>query len=259
MQALWRGFLNFGLVSIPINLFSAVKSRELQFHLFHKKDKGKIKYAKICEKDNKEVLWEEIIKGYEYSKGKYVYLENDDFEKANVHKVNSIDIEDFVNEAEIDPIFYTKPYFLTPDKNHKPYILLLQALLETKKIAIAKFVIHNHEHIATIKPYSNLLILNQLRYLDEIKSTKNFQIATTKKKSFKELNIAIKLIEEHSGSFKPQDYKDSYTQDLKKLINQKAKGRQIFAFGKKPKSTKNKDIAFLLERSIKSRKRKKIA
>jgi len=262
MHAIWRGFLNFGLVSIPINLYSAVKSRELEFHLFHKNDKGKIKYARICEKDDKKVSWDEVIKGYEYSKGKYVYLETEDFEKANIHKASSIDIQEFVNEDEIDPIFYEKPYFLAPDKKaQKPYFLLLQALEETKKIAVATFVIHGHEHIATIKPYSNLLILNQLRYLDEIKSTKSFQTSRPKK-TLKELNIAIKFIEELKGSFNPKEYKDTYSQDLKKLINQKAKGKKIFPKGQKPTSTKEKDFTSLLEKSMAiktGRKRKKIA
>jgi DNA end-binding protein Ku len=137
MHSLWRGFLNFGLVSIPVNLFSALKEKEFEFHLFHKKDKGKIRYARICEKDNKEINWKDVIKGYEYKKGKYIFLEKEDLEKANVHKTNSVDILEFVNNEEIDTILYEKPYFLTPDKKaKKPYFLLLQALKETKKLLL---------------------------------------------------------------------------------------------------------------------------
>jgi DNA end-binding protein Ku len=256
MHPLWKGFINFGLISIPIKLYSAVIEKEFEFHLFHKKDKGKIRYARICEKDNNEVQWEEIIKGYEYSKDKYILLEDEDLQKANLHKTNSIEIIDFVNQSEIDTVFYEKPYFLDADiKNKKPYFLLFEALKETKKVAIAKFVLHNHEHLAVIKPYSKILILNQLRYLNQIKSSKTFGISL-KEKSPKEINIAIKLIEELSTKFNPKKYKDSYTNDLKKLINQKAKGKKIIPKGKKPIATKESDIEFLLKKSLQTKKRK---
>lgn len=257
MHSLWKGFINFGLISIPIKLQSAIKEREFEFHLFHKKDKSKIRYTKICEKDNKEVQWDDIIKGYEYSKGKYVYLENEDFEKANIHKTNSIDIIDFVDENEIDTIFYEKPYFLEPDKKvQKPYLLLFEALKTTKKVALARFVLHNQEHIAIIKPYSNILILNQLRYFSEIRPSKSLEISHTEK-SPKEINIAIKLIEQLSGKFNPKAYKDLYAQDLKKIILQKSKGQKISSKGEKPKATKETDISFLLKKSLQLKKKKK--
>lgn len=261
MQALWKGFINFGLISIPVRLLSAIKERELEFHLFHKKDKGKIKYVKICEIDNIEIPLDEIVKGYEYKKGKYVFLEEGDFEKANIHKANSIDIIDFVEENEINTIFYEKPYFLQPDaKNLKPFVLLMEALKETKKVCVAKFILHNHEHLAIVKPYSNTLILNQLRYPNEIKDFQDSAVSF-RQKSSKEVNIAIKLIEELSGTFDPKKYKDSYVEDLKKIIMQKSKGKKIVPKGKKPKATKKEDISFLLKKSlqIKKNKRKKIA
>lgn len=256
MHPIWKGFINFGLISIPIKLYSAVKEREIEFHLFHKKDKSKIRYAKICEKEDKEVDWNEIIKGYEISKGKFVYLENEDFEKANLHKTSSIDIVDFAYENEIDTIFYEKPYFLEPDqKLQKPYQLLFEALKETKKVAIVQFVMHNLEHIGIIKPYLNLLVLNQLRYVSEIKSTKDLGILH-KEKSPKEINIAIKLIEELTEKFNPKKYKDVYFEDLKKLILEKSKGNKTFSKGKKPKVTKETDISILLKKSLENKKKK---
>jgi DNA end-binding protein Ku len=261
MHPLWKGFLNFGLVSIPIKLFSAIKEKELEFHLFHKKDSGKIRYAKICVKDNKEVRWEDIIKGYEYIKNKFVYLDESDFEKAHLHKVNSIDILEFVKESEIDSILYEKPYFLAPDlKNEKPYTLLFEGLNETKKVAIARFVLHGKEHIAIIKPFSDILVMIQLRFIDELKNPKS--IKTTKKtKSKKELNIAIKFIEELTTKFSPKEYKDTYKIYLKKLLLKKVKNQKIIPFGKKPIPTRESDIYHLIEKSLHSskKKRRKIA
>lgn len=257
MHPLWKGFINFGLISIPIKLHSATIQKELEFHFFHKKDKGKIRYSKICEKDNKEIGWQDIVKGYQYSKEKFVYLEEEDFEKANLHKTNSIDILDFANENEIDTIFYEKPYFLEADpKNQKPYILLFEALKETKKIAIVKFVLHNKEHLGILKPYSNIIVLNQLRYFKELKSSKEFEVKF-KQKSPKEINIAIKLIEELSKKFDIKKYKDTYIHDLKKIISQKAKGKSVISKGKVPKATKDLDLSLLLKKSLKNNKKNK--
>ncbi|MFA6119173.1 MAG: Ku protein [Parachlamydiales bacterium] len=261
MHPLWKGYLYFGLVSIPIKLYSALRSKELHFHLFHKEDKGKIKFARICEKDNEEVLWEDVIKGYEFEKNKYVFLEESDFEKADIHKSNSIDIIDFVNENEIDTILFEKPFFLEADiRNARPYQLLLESLKKTDKIGVAKFVLHNKEHLAIIKPYFNTLLMIQLRFSDEIISHKNFE-TSKKKSSEKELNIAISLIEGLSTKFNAKSYKDTYVQDLKKIILKKSKNQRVTAKGKKPGPTKNIDIAFLLRKSLKEKKkeRKKIA
>jgi len=255
MKAIWKGFLNFGLISIPINLYSASIERQLNFHLFHQKDKGRIRFAKICKKDKKEIPFEDIIKGYEYSKGKYVFLKDEDFEKANVHKTNSIDIIGFTNEEEIDSIFFDKPYFLTPDiKNQKPFCLLTKGLEKTKKVALAQFVLHSHEHLCIIKPHQNILVLNQLRYANEIKSFKDFKI-TFRKFSSKELNLVIKFITELTTKFNPKKYKDTYVQDLKKIITQKIKGKKIVPIGSKPTISKQAEIFTLLEKSLKQRKK----
>jgi DNA end-binding protein Ku len=260
MHPIWIGYLNFGLVSIPIKLFSAVKEKEMEFHLFHKKDLGKIRFARICEKDEAEISWEDVIKGYEYKKNKFVFLDESDFQKVNLHKTNSIDVLDFVNEKEIDTLLYEKPYYLAPSKNEKPYQLLQDGLRETKKVAIARFILHGKEHLAVLKPYNNILALIQIRYADELKSFSFIEIKK-REKSKKELNIAIKFIEELTEKFNPKEYKDTYTIDLKKLILKKSKGQKIKPFGKRPTSSKEKDITFLLEKSIKSNKvkRKKIA
>jgi DNA end-binding protein Ku len=259
MHPLWIGFLNFGLVSIPIKLFTGIKEKEFDFHLFHKKDFGKIRFARICQKDNEEIAWEDVIKGYEIKKNKFVYLEEEDFKKANLHKTNSIDILEFVKENEINTLLFEKPYFLAPDtKNEKPYQLLQEALIETKKVAVARFILHGKEHLAILKPYQNFLALIQLRYLDEIKLP---DIKINKKsKSKKEINIAIKFIEELTVKFNPKDYKETYTKDLKKIILKKSKGQKITSHGKTPSKTNEKDLTFLLEKSLKPKKiKRKIA
>jgi len=257
MHPIWIGYLNFGLVSIPIKLFSAVKEKEMKFHLFHKKDLGKIRFARICEKDEAEISWDDVIKGFEYKKNKFVYLDDSDFQKVNLHKANSIDVLDFVSEKEIDTILYEKPYFLAPGKNEKPYQLLLEGLKETKKVAIASFVLHGKQHVAVIKPFSKILVLIQMRYLEEIKSF-SFIEFKKREKSKKEINIAIKFIEELTKKFNPKEYKDTYMKDLKKLILKKSKGKKIISFGKSPTSSKEHDISFLLEKSLKLKKRKSL-
>ena len=137
--------------------------------MLHKKDLSQIRFARICKTEDKEIPWEEIVKGYEYEPGEFVVLNDEDFKKANLTKSKSIEIIDFVKEDEIDTIFYSKPYFLEPEKNaNKAYVLLREALKKSKKVGVAKFVIHNREHIAIIKPYENAIILNELRYSDEV-------------------------------------------------------------------------------------------
>src|SRR5215831_5960708 len=172
MRAIWSGAISFGLVNIPVKLYSGTSAEHsLDLDMLSKKDMAPIRYARISTASNKEVEWKDIVKGYEVEKGKYVVITDEDFKKASPEKTNTIDIVQFSDEEEIDPMFYEKPYYLVPDKGAaKPYALLLKALEKVKKVAIATCVIRNREHIFSLKPLEgNLLLMEQMRYVDEIK------------------------------------------------------------------------------------------
>jgi len=232
-------------------MFSASHERELKFVLLHKNDLSQIRYVRICAQENKEVPWKDIVKGYEYEKGEYVILTQEDFEKANLKKTQTIEIIEFTHENEIDSLYFTKPYYLEPEKGaSKAYGLLRDALKKSKKVGIARYVLHNHEHIAIIKPYQDVLVLNQLRYSDEISSIDEIVIPSDKA-SPKELEIALQLIEQMTASFTPESFKDTYTEELKAVIEQKAKGKTVQTEGKRASKAKIHDIMSLLKESLK--------
>lgn len=258
MRSLWKGSISFGLVNIPVKMYSASRERELKFVMLHKKDLSEVRFARVCKNEEKEIPWEEIVKGFEYKNGEYVVLNQEDFEKADVHKTKTIDIIDFTEESEIDIIYYAKPYYLEPDKNSlKAYRLLCEALKKSKKVGIAKYVFHNHEHIAVIKPYNEMLLLMQLRYNDEITSAEEIKIDTKEKVASKEVEMAVKLIDQLTQPFNPAAYKDEYTQEIKEIIAKKAKGKKIQPKGAEPKSTKVHDIMSLLKASLETPPTKK--
>ena len=252
MRSLWKGSISFGLVNIPVKMYVASHEREFEFVMLHKKDLSQIRYARICKSEDKEIPWQEIVKGYEYEPGEFVILNDEDFKKANLSKSKTIEIVDFVKEAEIDSMYYSKPYFLEPEKNaNKAYVLLRDALKKSKKVGIAKFVIHNREHVAVIKPHEDAIILNEMRYYEEVVIPKDINLPENEKASPKELDVALKLIDHLTTSFKPQKYKDTYTDEIKEIIEEKAKGHKIRPKGQEPKaSSKVQDIMSLLKASL---------
>src|SRR5881275_2010832 len=171
MRSIWSGAISFGLVNIPVKLNSAVESSEgLDFDMLSKKDMAPIRYARIDTKTGKEVPWKEIVKGFQYAKGKYVVVEDEEFAKASPEKSKTIDIVQFVKEEEIDQIYYEKPYYVIPDKGaDKSYLLLIKALEETKTVGLAEFMLRNRMHICALKSYNGILLLNQMRYQEEIR------------------------------------------------------------------------------------------
>jgi DNA end-binding protein Ku len=260
MRALWSGTINFGLVNIPVKLFSGSKSNTLNLDMLRRGDLCPVSYKKVCRADGKEIPYEDVVKGYEYEEGDYVILEKEDFENANVEKTKSLEILDFVKQDEIDSIFYEKPYYLEPEKNGtRAYALLREALKKSKKVAVASFVIRSREHIGVIKPYGKLLLLNQLRYHDEIRETEELKLPEAKSIKEKEIKMALSLIEEMTSKFTPEDYEDTYIEDLKKIIEAKAKGKRPKKKGKEPKPTKVIDMMDLLKKSIDSKKKKSAA
>lgn len=258
MRAIWKGALSFGLVNIPVRMYTASREKEISFVLLHKKDNSEIRYARICKAEEKEVPWNEIVKGYEYKKGSFVVFEEEDFAKANLKKTKTIEIISFIEETEIDPIYYVKPYFLEPDKNaDNAYSLLREALEKSKKVGLAKYVIHNREHIAVVKVHEDIIILNELRYQNELVVANDLKIPSKSKANAKEIGIAIQLINHLTTHFKPEKYHDTYIEEIKKMIQKKSKGRPIHPKAQEPKPTKVHDIMSLLKASLEKEKPQK--
>lgn len=260
MRAIWKGALRFGLVNIPIHMYTASHDKEISFVMLHKKDLSPIRYARMCKAEEKEVPWNEVVKGYEYEKDNFVVMDEKDFEKVNLKKTKTIEIINFIDEDEIDTIYYVKPYFLEPDKNaEKAYSLLRDALKKSKKVGLAKYVLRNREHIAVIKIHENMLILNELRYQNELIPAEDLKIPSAGKPTAKELDMAIQLINQLTVPFKPEEYEDTFTEEVKQIIKQKAKGKPIHPNAKAPKSSKVHDIMSLLQASLDDRKKPKPA
>lgn len=250
-HAIWSGSLSFGLVNIPVNIYSATKPETLPFHLLRKKDLSPINYVRVARSDGAEVPYNDIVRGYEYKKGDFVVLTDEDFKKADVKKTESVEIVDFVNEDEIDPIYLEKPYYLEPTRGAaKPYVLLVESLKRSKKVGIAKYVMRNREHIGVVKPHENLLILEQLRFKSEIKPATGFNIPVIKLDSDKEIDMAIKLINQMTEHFNPEAYKDTYNQELLDIIHEKAEKGSVHPRGEEPKLTEFVNIMSELKKSL---------
>lgn len=250
MRALWRGTLSFGLINIPVKLYSASLERSLSFKLIDKHGNCPISYVKVCRNNGKEVSKEDIVRGYEYQKGDYVVLDAEDFKKAAPKKTELIEVLHFADE-DIDAKYVEKPYYIEPDKKSaKAYILLRDALKKSNKIAVARFVMKDKEHVAAIKPEDNILILNQLRYEDEIRKPALELPKATYSKS--EMDIARALIDKLTQKFDPKKYKDTYTEKLEKIIEAKAKGKRVKITKdvKVPTDTNMKDLIKMLKKSL---------
>ena len=258
MRSLWKGAISFGLIHIPVQLYSASRARELSFKLLHKKDLGEIRYARICKIDGKEVPWEEIVKGYEIEKGDFVVLTEEDFAKVNVQKTKTVEILSFTQEDQIDTIYYDTPYYLEPEKGSiKAYALLRDALQKSKKVAVGRFVLKQHEHIGIIRPHGNVLVLQKLRYDTELLSDKDLNIPKKTDLSKQEVEMALQLIDQLTKPFKPEIYSDTYTDELKAMIQRKKKGKIVSPpHEKAPKESKVHDIMSLLKESLQKQKKK---
>ena len=259
MRAIWTGSISFGLVNIPVKLFSGSQSNTLDLDMLRKSDLCPVKYLKVCRTDNREIPAEEIVKGYEYSDGRYVVLTNEDFENANMEKTHLIDILDFVEESEIDSRYFEKPYYLEPDKTGaKPYALLREALKRSGKVGVANYVLRNRGNIGVIKPLENVLVLNQMRYLEEVRQPDELKLPSAENVRDQEVELALTLIEQYTTRFDPAKYKDTYVEDLKRIIEEKAQGILPEPHGKAPQPTRVVDMMDLLKKSL-EQKRKQAA
>jgi DNA end-binding protein Ku len=226
MRAIWSGTISFGLVSVPVRMFSATESKELRFHFLDKKDLAPIGYEKVRKDTGETVDSDDVVRGFEIEKGRYVPLEDEDLDRLDVELTHTIDICDFVSLDEIDPIYFRKAYYLLPqDGAEKPYRLLVRALDETAKVGIAKVVIRNKQHLAAVRPYNGVLVLETMYYADEIRKPESVDGKTNLRKA--EVDMAKSLVENLSEPFEPGKYDDTYRKELLELIRAKAKGKKL--------------------------------
>lgn len=256
MRAMWSGSISFGLVNIPVKLYSGSQSNTLDLDMLRKSDLCPIKYLRVCKNDNREVPYEEIVKGYEYSDGEYIVLTDQDFENASLEKTHLIDIVDFIDEREIDTRFFEKPYYLEPEKTGpKAYALLREALKRSGKVGVAHYVLRNRGSIGILRPLDQVLVLNQIRYAEEVRDASDLKLPGDENLREQEVTLALSLIDQLTVKFDPEKYKDQYVDDLKRIIEEKAQGRMPAPQAKQPPPPKVADMMALLKESIKQKRK----
>ena len=256
-HAIWSGAINFGLVTIPVKLFTAVRANELSFNLLHAKDEGRIRYERICTVENKPVPWDEIVKGYEYEKGDYVILTDDDFKKVNPEATQSVDILEFVELDKINPMYFDKPYYLEPTKQGKhAYALLREALERANKVAIARVVIRTKETIAAVKPSGDALVLEIMHWADELIEQSNLELPGDTKLPEAEMKMAKMLIDAMSvDEFEPEKFTNAYHDELLAMIEARAAGKELPKPKKAPVRAKVVNLMDVLAQSVEESKK----
>ena len=253
-RAIWKGNISFGLVNIPIALYPATRREEFKFRLLRKSDLSPVSYKRVAEKDGKEVPWDQIVKGYEYEKGKYVVLKEEDFERVDLEATQTVDIQDFVHQEEIDPIFFYKPYYLEPQKGgDKAYALLRDALKDSNKVGIAKVVIKTRQYLAGVKPEDGVLVLELMHFADELADPGKLHVPKKTEVGKREMNMAKSLIDSMSSKWNPEKYRDDYREALMEVIEEKVEtgGKEIEEKPKKArKPTKVIDLVSVLQKSL---------
>ena len=228
-RSIWSGSISFGLVNVPVRLYSAVQEHKLRFHFVHEKDSSPIGYEKICKKEGKPVADDEIVKAFEFEKGEYVFMDDKDFEAAKVEGYKAIDIVDFVRYEDIDPIYFAHTYYVGPDRGaEKTYSLLVKAMEGSELAGIAKFVMRDRQNLGALRVRDGVITLEQLRYADEIRDVAEIKASRTRVSS-EELKMAERLIESFTTEWKPEKYKDTYRDELCAIIRAKRKGKEVHA------------------------------
>jgi DNA end-binding protein Ku len=262
VRTIWKGSISFGLVNIPVGLYSATRAaNQVKFRMLRKDDLSPIRYKRIAEADEKEVPWDDIVKGYEYEKDQFVVLTDKDFERVKIESTQTVDIKEFVKLEEIDPMFFDEPYYLAPEKGgDKAYTLLRDALESSGKVGIAKVVIKTREHLAAVKPLGKALVLELMHFADELVDTNELKLPGETKAGQKELKMAESLIQGMSGKWEPEKHKDDYREALMEVIEEKiaAGGKELPAEkGKARKATNVVDLVAVLQESLDRAKGKK--
>jgi DNA end-binding protein Ku len=256
-RAIWSGSISFGLLNVPVKLYSAVSKQTVRFRELREDDGARIRHKRVAEPDGKEVPYEKIVKGYEFAPDQYVVLTREELAELDPKKTRAIEIQDFVDLDDIDPIYFEQPYYLAPDKGAaKAYALLVQAMKETRKVAIARFVLRNKEHLAAIRPMDEVLTMATMRFHDEVTPPNEldgdvFEEEKPKKPDKRELEMAKQLIESLSSDFEADRYRDEYREELLNLLERKAEGKEVVAAPtEEPKPTKAPDLMAALEESL---------
>lgn len=226
-RAMWKGAIAFGLVNIPVELYSAVREHRPRFRMLHAKDASPVHYERVCQKDGKPVAWEDLVKGYEYEKGQFVVLTKDDFKTAALEKTRTIDILDFVDPQEVDERYFETPYYLQPGKGaDRAYALIREAIRESGKIGVAKIILREKQHLAAIEAIGDALVLTMMRFADELADLADFSFPSSEGIRPAELKMARQLVDSLSATWEPEKYTDEYTANLMRVIQGKLKGKK---------------------------------
>jgi DNA end-binding protein Ku len=226
-RSMWKGSLAFGLVNIPIELYSATRDHRPKFRLLHAKDEAPIRYERVCQTEGKPVGWEDLVKGYEYEKGHFVVLTKDDFKTAAVEKTKTIDIIDFVDPKQIDERYFETPYYLQPAKgSERSYALLREAIRASGKLGVSKIILRDAQHLAAVEAIGDALVLTMMRFADELANLDEFKFPKAEGIRPAELKMALQLIDNLSADWEPGKYTDEYRDNLLKVIQAKLKGRR---------------------------------
>jgi DNA end-binding protein Ku len=259
-RAIWSGSISFGLVNVPVKVFPAVKQQDLSFHQFQEGTNARIRYKRVSEKTGREVPYEDIVKGYEVSKGQHVIIDPEELEAMQPEDTRTIDIEDFVDLAEIDPIYYERTYWLAPDGKAaaKPYALLLKAMEEKQKVGIGKVVMRTKQYLAAIRPLDGALAMSTMLFSDEVVPRSELDgVKATGRPTDKEVKLASQIVDSLSADWKPERYHDTYREQVLELIERKAKGEEIVVEEEKAEEPKVTDLMAALEASLESARKGK--
>lgn len=252
-HAIWSGAINFGLVTIPVKLFTAVRTNDLRFNFLHKTDEGRIKNVRVCSLDGEEVPYSEIIRGYEYEKGQYVTITDEDLKKVNVEATQSVEIVQFCDLSEINPMYFDVPYYLEPEKKGRhAYALLREALRTANKVGIAKVVIRSREHLAALKPNGDALVLELMHWNEELVAQDDFEFPPLKESvPAAEMKVAKMLIDTMTAEFDPTEFQDTYREQLMAMIEARAHGKEVpKGKAKAPAATNVVNLMDVLQRSL---------
>lgn len=259
MRPLWKGAITFGLISIPVRLYSAVQEKSLKFHLMHETDGGRVKNERTCSKCGKKVSWDDLVKGYEYSKDHYVTFTDDELEGLDVDSIRAIDVVAFVPLTDIDPIYFNKTYYVAPEiAGLKAYKLLADALQAEGQVGVAKVALRDKEHLATIRQKDGVFVLETMHWPDEIREPEFEELDKKVKIQDSEVKMARQLIQQLSAEFKPEEFADEYRAKLEELVQAKVEGQEVtVAAEPEAEPTKVVDLMEALKASVEEAKKKK--
>lgn len=248
--SVWTGYLTFGLISMPVRLFSGARGEHISFHMLHRDDHVRVKQQLICPAEEKVVERDEIVKGYEYRKGEYVIIEPEEIKKIEPKTAKAMEILEFVKSSDVDPVYFESSYYMVPeDAGKRPYALLSKALEETDYVAIAKLTMHNREYTVFLRPHRNGMMLHTMYYKEEVREIENFG-ATDVELRDAEVKVAHQLIEALAAPFEPEKYHDTFEENIKKLIQARLEGKEVETVEKPKKAAPVVDLMAALKESL---------